>query len=217
MRILPSASYIDYVPVGVVGAITAYNLPLHPVLLKIGAALAAGCTIVATPSQRTPYATLLLAPSTVRAFDEGKPSCAISLVTGCKAPRRSRLHEGTQPEGQACRFVDDALAAHRGTCRGQFFELPTSYPFAHRLHRLLPTIFINLSNNIRRNAMTDNSEHNPITLRRNVLRGGVVAAVGILGGTRMVVAAEGDTIKVGFIRALTGRLASSFAPTVWAP
>ena len=78
MRILPSVSYIDYVPVGVVGAIAAYNFPLHLVLLKIGAALAAGCTIVATPSQRTPYATLLLAPSTVRAFDEGKPSCAIN-------------------------------------------------------------------------------------------------------------------------------------------
>ena len=116
--ILPSVSYIDYVPVGVVGVvgvIAAYNFSLHPVLLKIGAALAAGCTIVATPSQRTPCATLLLAPSTVRAFDEGKPWCAISLVTGCKAPRRSRLHEGTQPEGQACRFVDDALAAQRGT------------------------------------------------------------------------------------------------------
>ena len=65
--------------------------------------------------------------------------------------------------------------------------------------------------------MTDKSKPNPITMRRTVLRGGAAAAVGILGGpllgTRMAVAAEGGTIKVGFIRALTGRLASSFAPT----
>jgi aldehyde dehydrogenase (NAD+) len=59
-EIQPSVSYIDYRPVGVVGAIAAYNYPLHLILLKIGGALAAGCTVVAAPSPRTPFATLLL-------------------------------------------------------------------------------------------------------------------------------------------------------------
>ncbi len=30
---------------------------------------------------------------------------------------------------RGCGFVDDAPAAHRGACRGQFFELPTAHPF----------------------------------------------------------------------------------------
>ena len=84
-EILPSVSYIDYRPVGVVGAIAAYNYPLHLVLLKIGGALAAGCTIVATPSMRTPFATLLLAEC-ARAADlpPGVLNIVVADVEGCR-------------------------------------------------------------------------------------------------------------------------------------
>jgi aldehyde dehydrogenase (NAD+)/betaine-aldehyde dehydrogenase len=55
-----SASLIAYRPAGVVSAIAAYNYPLTLAAHKVGAALAAGCTVVLTPSPRTPLATLAL-------------------------------------------------------------------------------------------------------------------------------------------------------------
>jgi aldehyde dehydrogenase (NAD+) len=48
-------------PVGVVGAITPWNYPLHQVSAKAAAALAAGCTIVIKPSEIAPLSTFLLA------------------------------------------------------------------------------------------------------------------------------------------------------------
>lgn len=78
-EMLPSVSYVDYRPVGVVGAIAAYNYPLHLILLKIGGALAAGCTVVATPSPRTPFATLLLG-EIIRAA--GLPPGVVNIVVG---------------------------------------------------------------------------------------------------------------------------------------
>jgi aldehyde dehydrogenase (NAD+) len=41
-------------PVGVVGAITAWNGPLRSICLKAGAAMAAGCTVVLKPSEVAP-------------------------------------------------------------------------------------------------------------------------------------------------------------------
>ncbi len=48
-------------PVGVVAAITPWNYPLHQLMIKVAAALAAGCTIVAKPSEVTPLNAFLLA------------------------------------------------------------------------------------------------------------------------------------------------------------
>jgi aldehyde dehydrogenase (NAD+)/betaine-aldehyde dehydrogenase len=85
-EVLPSVSYIDYLPVGVVGAIAAYNYPLHLVLLKIGAALAAGCTIVATPSVRTPFATFLLGEIMRAAgIPDGVVNIVLADAEGCRA------------------------------------------------------------------------------------------------------------------------------------
>ncbi len=57
---VPSASVVAYRPAGVVAAITAYNYPLLLAISKIGASLAAGCTVVLLPSGRTPLTTLIL-------------------------------------------------------------------------------------------------------------------------------------------------------------
>jgi acyl-CoA reductase-like NAD-dependent aldehyde dehydrogenase len=57
---IPSNSLVAYRPIGVVSAITAYNYPLQLAVIKIGAALAAGCTSVLLPSPRTPVTTTLL-------------------------------------------------------------------------------------------------------------------------------------------------------------
>ena len=47
-------------PVGVVAAIVPWNAPLATLSLKVAAALAAGCTIVAKPSPETPLEALIL-------------------------------------------------------------------------------------------------------------------------------------------------------------
>ena len=48
-------------PVGVVIAITPFNYPVTLLTFKLGAALIAGCTVVAKPAEDTPLSTLMLA------------------------------------------------------------------------------------------------------------------------------------------------------------
>jgi len=48
-------------PIGVVAAITPWNFPLMLAARKVGAALAAGCTVILKPSQRTPLSGVALA------------------------------------------------------------------------------------------------------------------------------------------------------------
>jgi acyl-CoA reductase-like NAD-dependent aldehyde dehydrogenase len=48
-------------PVGVVGCITPWNYPLHQLAAKVAPALAAGCTVVAKPSEITPLNAFVLA------------------------------------------------------------------------------------------------------------------------------------------------------------
>ena len=48
-------------PVGVVGAITPWNYPLHQIAAKVAPALTAGCTIVVKPSELVPGVAYLLA------------------------------------------------------------------------------------------------------------------------------------------------------------
>ena len=66
-------------PVGVVGAITPWNYPLHQLCAKVAPALAAGCTIVAKPSEVTPLSAFVLA-EIIDAV--GLPAGAFNLVTG---------------------------------------------------------------------------------------------------------------------------------------
>jgi aldehyde dehydrogenase (NAD+) len=66
-------------PVGVVGAITPWNYPLHQVIAKVGPALAAGCTVVLKPSELTPLVAYLLFDAVEEA---GLPPGVVNLVTG---------------------------------------------------------------------------------------------------------------------------------------
>ncbi len=52
---------VHYTPVGVVGCISPWNLPLYLFTWKVAPALAAGCTVVAKPSEVTPMTAYLLA------------------------------------------------------------------------------------------------------------------------------------------------------------
>jgi aldehyde dehydrogenase (NAD+) len=72
-------SLIEREPVGVVGAITPWNYPLHQVVAKVAAALAAGCTVVLKPSELTPLVAYLLVEA---AAEAGVPAGVLNLVTG---------------------------------------------------------------------------------------------------------------------------------------
>jgi aldehyde dehydrogenase (NAD+) len=66
-------------PMGVVGAITPWNYPLHQIAAKVAPAMAAGCTVVLKPSQVAPLNAVLLA----QIIDEvGLPAGVFNLVTG---------------------------------------------------------------------------------------------------------------------------------------
>jgi aldehyde dehydrogenase (NAD+) len=66
-------------PVGVVVAITPWNYPLHQAVLKVAAALAAGCAVVLKPSEVAPLSAFVLA----EVLDGlGLPPGAFNLVTG---------------------------------------------------------------------------------------------------------------------------------------
>jgi aldehyde dehydrogenase (NAD+) len=66
-------------PVGVVGAITPWNYPLHQVAAKVAPALAAGCTVVLKPSEVAPLNAFVLAEII---HDIGLPAGVFNLVTG---------------------------------------------------------------------------------------------------------------------------------------
>jgi aldehyde dehydrogenase (NAD+) len=66
-------------PIGVVGAITPWNYPLHQVVAKVAPALGAGCTILLKPSEVAPLSALLFA----EIIDEaGLPAGVFNLVPG---------------------------------------------------------------------------------------------------------------------------------------
>ena len=69
-------------PVGVVAAITPFNYPITLLCTKLGAALVAGCTVVAKPAEDTPISTLLLAELFAQA---GLPPGVFQVVTGTGA------------------------------------------------------------------------------------------------------------------------------------
>lgn len=66
-------------PVGVVAAITPWNFPFSMLARKLGAALAAGCVVVAKPAEFTPYTGLVWG---VLGEMVGVPAGVINIVTG---------------------------------------------------------------------------------------------------------------------------------------
>ena len=110
-------------PVGVVVAITPFNYPIALLMFKLGAALVAGCTVVAKPSEDTPLSTLKLAEVFHRA---GLPAGVFNVVTGGRdlgealvahpVPRKIAF-TGSVPAGKAI------AAAAAGTMKRLTLEL----------------------------------------------------------------------------------------------
>jgi aminomuconate-semialdehyde/2-hydroxymuconate-6-semialdehyde dehydrogenase len=66
-------------PLGVVGCISPWNLPLYLFTWKIAPALAAGCSVVAKPSEITPMTAFLLSELCIEA---GLPAGVLNIVHG---------------------------------------------------------------------------------------------------------------------------------------
>ncbi len=74
-----TTSYVIYQPVGVSVGISPWNYPIELVAWKVGAALAAGCTIVLKPPSETPLSPLHFAACLV---DAGAPKGVVNVVFG---------------------------------------------------------------------------------------------------------------------------------------
>ncbi|MEU9364542.1 aldehyde dehydrogenase family protein [Streptomyces avermitilis] len=86
-------SIVHHEPVGVVGAITPWNYPLHQIVAKVAPALAAGCTVVLKPAEDTPLTAQLFAQAV---HEAGVPAGVFNLITGLGPVAGQALaeHEG---------------------------------------------------------------------------------------------------------------------------
>jgi phenylacetaldehyde dehydrogenase len=75
-------------PIGVVGAITPWNVPLAMEVAKVAAALAAGCTVVLKPAELTPLTAIRLAELVA---EVGFPAGVVNVVTGFGDPAGKAL------------------------------------------------------------------------------------------------------------------------------
>jgi len=100
-------------PIGIVGAITPWNYPLHQVVAKVAAALAAGCTVVLKPSEVAPLSAFALA----EVFDEvGLPAGVFNLVTGVGSVVGAALSE--HPDIDMVSFTGSTLAGKKVMAAG---------------------------------------------------------------------------------------------------
>ncbi|MGP3610463.1 aldehyde dehydrogenase family protein [Anoxybacteroides rupiense] len=70
---------VQRLPIGVIAAITPFNFPLNLVLHKLAPAIAAGCTVVLKPAEKTPLSAMKLVRLMMEA---GLPDGAINVVNG---------------------------------------------------------------------------------------------------------------------------------------
>ena len=70
-------------PIGVCAFINPWNSPLHQFVGKVGAALAAGCTMVVKPSEQTPWQDFIMAEIIAKVLAEfDAPAGVFNLITG---------------------------------------------------------------------------------------------------------------------------------------
>lgn len=94
-------------PVGVVGAITPWNGPLSSPAIKIGPALAAGCSVILKPPPETPLTAYLLADAFEAA---GLPEGVLSVVPG---GREVGMHLVRHPQVDKIAFTGSTAAGRQ--------------------------------------------------------------------------------------------------------
>ncbi|MDH4090920.1 MAG: aldehyde dehydrogenase [Cyclobacteriaceae bacterium] len=93
-------NYTTRTPVGVAGCISPWNLPLYLFTWKIAPALAAGCTVVAKPSELTPMTAFLFSELCIEA---GLPQGVLNIVHGAGAKAGQAIIE--HPDISAISFT----------------------------------------------------------------------------------------------------------------
>ncbi len=94
-------------PVGVVAAITPWNVPLFIAALKLAPAMVAGCTIVLKPAPETPLDSFLLAEAAIEA---GVPEGVLNIVP---AGRESGEHLVRHPGIDKVSFTGSTAAGQK--------------------------------------------------------------------------------------------------------
>ncbi|MER6787204.1 aldehyde dehydrogenase family protein [Streptomyces sp. NPDC000658] len=101
-------STVFHEPIGVVGAITPWNYPLHQIVAKVAPALAAGCTVVLKPAEDTPLTAQLFAEAV---HEAGVPAGVFNLVTGLGSVAGQALAE--HPEVDLVSFTGSTAVGRR--------------------------------------------------------------------------------------------------------
>ncbi len=117
-------------PIGVAALITPWNFPAAMLTRKAGAALAAGCTVVAKPAAKTPFTALALARL---AEEAGFPAGVVNVVTGNAEVIGAELT--SNPLVRKVSFTGSTetgrrlMAACAGTVKSVSLELGGNAPF----------------------------------------------------------------------------------------
>ncbi|MBL8201023.1 MAG: aldehyde dehydrogenase family protein [Chromatiales bacterium] len=126
----PPLTYTRREPVGVVGQIIPWNYPLAMAAMKLGPALATGCTVVLKPDEKTPLSTLLLADLLREA---GVPPGVVNIVPGYGEPAGAAL--AAHPDVDKVAFTGSSevgrkiLQAAAGNLKRVSLELGGKNPF----------------------------------------------------------------------------------------
>jgi aldehyde dehydrogenase (NAD+) len=111
-------------PIGVCGLITAWNHPLQLLCTKLAPAFAAGCTVVAKPSEFTPVSAIQLA----EVFDAAKlPKGVFNLVNG----------EGSDVGAAICTHPDIDMVSFTGSTRAGVMVAQAAAPTVKRVSQEL--------------------------------------------------------------------------------
>lgn len=93
-------NYTQHSPIGVAGCISPWNLPLYLFTWKVAPALAAGCTVVAKPSEVTPMTAYLFSKLCIEA---GLPEGVLNIIHGLGSKAGQAIVE--HPEIAAISFT----------------------------------------------------------------------------------------------------------------
>jgi aminomuconate-semialdehyde/2-hydroxymuconate-6-semialdehyde dehydrogenase len=103
-----AVNYTVRTPAGIAGCISPWNLPLYLFTWKIAPALAAGCTVVAKPSELTPMTAFLFSQLCIEA---GLPPGVLNIVHGLGPKAGQAIIE--HPEITAISFTGGTVTGKR--------------------------------------------------------------------------------------------------------
>jgi aminomuconate-semialdehyde/2-hydroxymuconate-6-semialdehyde dehydrogenase len=101
-------NYTLRTPIGVVGCISPWNLPLYLFTWKIAPALAAGCTVVAKPSELSPMTAFLFSKLCIEA---GLPNGVLNIVHGLGTKAGQAIVE--HPDVRAISFTGGTVTGKK--------------------------------------------------------------------------------------------------------